>query len=245
MEAGLGIAHFDVLGELGSGAMGIVYRAHDTVLDRDVALKLVHPDRADPDVRRRFLEEARIAATLSHSGIAAIYQAGEAAISDNTAPQLYVAQELVEGETLRNLLKRGALPIDRAIDLVGQLLEALGEAHARGVIHRDINPANLMVTHSGRLKVLDFGIARRLIAPAATTRLSDDPPQGARAAGNTVVGTPGYMAPRATARDCRRPLGPVRCRVCAVRVADGSATVSVPDRADRSGALRGAAHAAP
>ncbi len=175
--------------------MGIVYRAHDTVLDRDVALKLVHPDRADPDVRRRFLEEARIAATLSHPGIAAIYQAGEAAISDNTAPQLYVAQELVEGETLRNLLKRGALSIDRAVDLVGQLLEALGEAHARGVIHRDINPANLMVTHSGRLKVLDFGIARRLIAPAATTRLSDDPPQGARAAGNTVAGTPGYMAP--------------------------------------------------
>ena len=139
------VGQFKILDELGAGGMGIVYRARDEILQRDVALKIVHPDRATPEFRKRFLEEARIAATLSHPGIAAIYQAGEAEISANQPPQIYAAQELVEGETLAAVLARGPLGLGSALDLVVQLVDALAAAHARGIIHRDIKPSNLMV----------------------------------------------------------------------------------------------------
>jgi eukaryotic-like serine/threonine-protein kinase len=197
MERGRHIAHFEVLGELGAGGMGVVYRARDRILDRDVALKVVHPERSSTDVRQRILHEARIAATLTHSNIAAVYEAGECEAGGAGAPpEIYVAHELVEGETLAARVARGPLPLAEAADLISQLLDALAEAHARGIVHRDIKPANLMITAGGRLKVLDFGIARQSVSPAGTTRLDGDSGTGTttREPG-TIVGTPGYMAP--------------------------------------------------
>jgi tetratricopeptide (TPR) repeat protein len=203
MERGRHVAHFEILNELGAGGMGIVYRARDLVLHRHVALKLIQPDRQNPDFQRRFLDEARIAATLAHPTIAAIHEAGEAAAETGGTSQMFVAQELVEGETLSSLLTRGPLPVSQAVDLTRQLLDGLAHAHARGIIHRDIKPSNLMLTPAGRLKVLDFGIAKRLPLPTDTTTLlrRDSPHQtqasvtADSAGGHTVIGTPSYMAP--------------------------------------------------
>jgi len=155
------VAHFDVLGRLGGGGMGVVYRARDRILGREVALKLVRPEQAgDAQTRQRFLREARAAAVLSHPGIATVYEAGEAPVEEG-APQLFIAQELVAGEPLSERVRRGPLPVAEVQRLGVQLAEALGEAHGHGIVHRDVKPSNLMVTPEGRLKVLDFGLARR------------------------------------------------------------------------------------
>jgi eukaryotic-like serine/threonine-protein kinase len=207
MDTGRLIGHFEVIEELGAGGMGVVFRARDLILHRDVALKLVHPDRGTPDFHSRFLDEARIAATLTHPGIAAIYEAGDASPPEAPGSQFYVAQELVAGETLAARLARGPLAPAEALDLTRQLLDALGEAHARGIIHRDIKPSNLMVTPAGRLKVLDFGIARRTPLPTETTRLAT------AITGGTIMGTPSYMAPEQLrgAADARTDLFAAGC----------------------------------
>jgi serine/threonine protein kinase/tetratricopeptide (TPR) repeat protein len=189
------VAHFDVLGRLGSGGMGVVYRARDRVLGRDVALKLVLPEHAgDSGARQRFLREARAAAVLMHPGIAAVYEAGEAAADEPGGPApLYIAEELVEGETLAERLRRGPLEIEDVLGLGAQMADALGEAHARGIVHRDVKPSNLMVTPDGRLKVLDFGLARRHLRggePGAS-----EAETLSRTAPGLIVGTPAYMAP--------------------------------------------------
>ena len=189
------VAHFDVLGRLGSGGMGVVYRARDRVLGRDVALKLVRPEHASDSVaRQRFLREARAAAVLTHPGIAAVYEAGEAAAGEpgGSAP-LYIAEELVEGETLAQRLRRGPLETEEVLRLGEQMADALGEAHARGIVHRDVKPSNLMVTPDGRLKVLDFGLARRHLwggEPGAS-----EAETWSRTAPGLIIGTPAYMAP--------------------------------------------------
>jgi tetratricopeptide (TPR) repeat protein/predicted Ser/Thr protein kinase len=196
LERGLRIAHFEILGELGAGGMGVVYRARDQILHREVALKIVHPDRSSDDFRHRILQEARIAATLTHPNIAAVFEAGESEGAAGEPTQIYVAQELVDGETLASRIARAPLPLAEATEIVLQLLDALSEAHARGIVHRDIKPANLMIAATGRLKVLDFGIAKRLVSPADTTRLSGDPAlPSTPAEGGTIIGTPSYMAP--------------------------------------------------
>jgi tetratricopeptide (TPR) repeat protein len=192
------IAHFDVLGRLGEGGMGVVYRARDRVLGREVALKLVHPERAaDSSARQRFLREARAAAVLAHPGIAAVYEAGEAEAGEageaGGPAALFIAEELVQGETLAERVRRGPVGIEDVLRLGAQMADALGEAHARGIVHRDVKPANLMVTPEGRLKVLDFGLARwhavggEPLATAAETL--------SRTAPGLIVGTPAYMAP--------------------------------------------------
>jgi tetratricopeptide (TPR) repeat protein len=196
MQNGTLVGHFELREQIGAGGMGVVFRAHDRILHRDVALKLVHPDRDTPDFHRRFLDEARIAATLTHPGIAAIYEAGESSLTEGGPAHLYAAQELVSGDTLSALLARGPVPAGEAVDLVRQLLDALAHAHARGVVHRDIKPSNLMVTADGRLKVLDFGIARRVATASETTRLTAAAAGiGTLPEGGTIVGTPSYMAP--------------------------------------------------
>jgi serine/threonine protein kinase/tetratricopeptide (TPR) repeat protein len=193
------VAHFDVVERLGAGGMGVVYRARDRVLGRDVALKLVLPEHAgDTAARQRFLREARAAAVLTHPGIAAVYEAGEAAADEPGGPALlYIAEELVEGETLAERLRRGPLGIDEVLRLGVQMAEALGEAHARGIVHRDVKPSNLMVTPDGRLKVLDFGLARRHVWDAQP--LASDAETLSRTAPGLVVGTPAYMAPEQVA----------------------------------------------
>jgi serine/threonine protein kinase/tetratricopeptide (TPR) repeat protein len=189
------IAHFDVLGRLGTGGMGVVYRARDRVLGRDVALKLVRPEHAgDSAARQRFLREARAAAVLTHPGIAAVYEAGEAASEEpGGSGLLYIAEELVEGETLAERLRRGPLEIEEVRRLGAQMADALGEAHARGIVHRDVKPSNLMLTPDGRLKVLDFGLARRH-APSGEPAASEAETLS-RTAPGLIVGTPAYMAP--------------------------------------------------
>ena len=189
------IAHFDLIERLGAGGMGVVYRARDRVLGRDVALKLVRPEQAaDASVRQRFLREARAAATLSHAGIAAVYEAGEAAADEaGGSPTLYIAEELIEGETLAERLRRGPLAIEDVLGLGAQMADALGAAHARGIVHRDVKPSNLMLTPDGRLKVLDFGLARPLLwggEPGASEAQT-----WSRSAPGLIVGTPAYMAP--------------------------------------------------
>lgn len=188
------VSRFRVIERLGAGAMGVVYRARDTLLKRDVALKLILPDFADdPRSRSRFLRECQAAAAISHPGIATIYEAGETGQGE-----LYLASELVVGETLKGRIVRGPLAPDEALDLGIQLADALAAAHQTGAVHRDIKPGNLMVTADGRLKVLDFGLARL----SATVRPEDlDDETIAQTREGMVVGTPAYMAPEQAAGD--------------------------------------------
>jgi serine/threonine protein kinase/Flp pilus assembly protein TadD len=195
------IGKFELLDELGKGGMGVVYRARDTRLDRLVALKLMQPDRAlDTTSRARFLRECRAVAALNHPGIATLYEADETA--DGT---LYFAAELVAGETLSAELRRGPIPLEHAVGYGLQLAEALAAAHEKGIVHRDIKPSNVMIASGGRLKVLDFGLARlgharELPRPDATTIVGDAAQAAGRDAAEdsvagAVVGTPGRMAP--------------------------------------------------
>ncbi len=174
--------------------MGVVYRARDEVLDREVAIKLIRPEAAgDDEVRHRFLREARLAAAINHSGVATLYEAGETeADGDDDVTQLFLASELVSGRSLEAELQKGPLPIDRVIDIGVQLAEALAAAHELGIVHRDIKPSNVMITPDERVKVLDFGVAKRV---EWAGRPGDDAQTLTYTARGAVVGTPAYMAP--------------------------------------------------
>src|SRR6202030_3345996 len=149
------IGHYRVLEKIGSGAMGDVFRARDERLGRDVALKLIRPASSNnPDHLRRFELEARAAAALNHPNIVAVYDVG---FSDGTP---YIVCELLEGKTLRQRFAEGALPIRLAVDYSLQIAEGLIAAHDRRIIHRDLKPENLFVTVDGRVKILDFGVAK-------------------------------------------------------------------------------------
>jgi TolB-like protein len=180
------IAHYILLERIGAGGMGEVFRARDTRLGRTVAIKML-PDAlaADPGRRERFLEEARATAALSHPSIAMLFEIGEA------NGRMFLAFEFVQGETLRRALAGGAMPPRRAVPLAIQIADALAEAHATGIIHRDIKPDNVIVTPKGSAKVLDFGLASWTEGGAAretvATRLQTDP--------TLVVGTLSYMSP--------------------------------------------------
>jgi serine/threonine protein kinase len=151
---GKSIGHYRVLGKLGEGGMGVVYRARDEKLDREVALKFLPPELAsNREARQRLLQEARAASRLSHPNIATIYEVGEA---DGTP---FIALELVSGESLKQVIERGRLPRPRLGEIVRQIAAGLNEAHQAGVLHRDIKPGNIMVDAKGRVKILDFGLA--------------------------------------------------------------------------------------
>ncbi len=174
------IGGYRVLSVLGTGGMGVVYRAEDTTLRRIVALKLMRPTLAvSPAARQRFLREARSAAAVRHDHIVTIHQAGEA---DGIA---YLAMELLEGETLEHRLKREPrLPIAEAVRIGREIAEGLAAAHERGLIHRDIKPSNIWLEHgTGRVKLLDFGLARGAEGDTSLTQ------------SGAIIGTPAYMAP--------------------------------------------------
>jgi serine/threonine protein kinase/tetratricopeptide (TPR) repeat protein len=153
---GHSIGRFRVLAELGRGGMGIVYLAHDASLQRSVALKLLRPSLSRRDERhRRFLREARAAASVTHPHLATIYDVGE------VDGHVYIAMERLDGTSLRRVLARGLLPFDEAVRLALQILAGLAEAHRAGFVHRDLKPDNVMVTANGTTKLLDFGLAKR------------------------------------------------------------------------------------
>jgi Tol biopolymer transport system component len=186
---------YRILSPLGAGGMGEVYRVHDSKLGRDVALKTLPPEFArDPDRLVRFRREARALASLNHPNIAAIYGLEESNKVD------CLVMELVEGETLAERIKRsGLLPLPQALDYARQITDALEAAHRRGIIHRDLKPANVKVTPEGRVKVLDFGLAKAVWSGEGTqalTQLATATFSGTLA--GHIVGTPGYMSPEQT-----------------------------------------------
>jgi tetratricopeptide (TPR) repeat protein/tRNA A-37 threonylcarbamoyl transferase component Bud32 len=189
------IAHFEILEPLGSGAMGVVYRARDTVLKREVALKLIRPELTeDPRTRGRFIRECQAAASINHPGIATIYEAGQ-----TEDGQLFFASELVAGESLQEQIIRGPLSSDRVLEIGVGLGRALAAAHARGIVHRDIKPGNLMVQSDGTVKILDFGLAR-LVAPQLDEGADADSMETmTQTRVGVVVGTPAYMSPEQAA----------------------------------------------
>src|SRR6202795_3965769 len=148
---------YEILAPLGAGGMGEVYRARDSRLDREVAIKVLPETFArDPERVARFQREAKVLASLNHPHIAAIYGFEEA----NAVR--FLVLELVEGETLADRLKIGPLPVDEALSICKQIAEAVETAHEQGVIHRDLKPANVKITPDGKVKVLDFGLAKAL-----------------------------------------------------------------------------------
>jgi two-component system LytT family response regulator len=183
------LSHYRIEEEIGKGGMGVVYRAFDTSLGREVALKVLAPGPADdPEAERRLHQEARAAAALAHPGICVVHEIAEA---DGAT---FIAMELVRGTSLSVLLAREPFSAHRALDLALQIADALAEAHLHGVVHRDLKPSNVMVTDSGRARIIDFGLAKRMRSlrevdiDAETSQWDDTDP-------GRIVGTAAYMSP--------------------------------------------------
>jgi len=183
------LSHYKILDEVSRGGMGVVYRAVDVKLNREVALKVLPPELlVDPERKRRFVQEAQAAAALEHPNIAVIHEIDEA------EGITFIAMELVRGEKLRDLLQRERLPVARALKLASEVAEGLVRAHDRGIVHRDLKPANLMLTEDGHAKIIDFGLAK-LVEPlpgeasqAPTLAHKETEP-------GVVMGTVAYMSP--------------------------------------------------
>jgi serine/threonine protein kinase len=187
--AGTRIGPYEITSPLGEGGMGVVYRAHDTKLGRDVAIKAL-PDAFanDSDRLQRFQREAQVLASLNHPNIAQIYGLEE---SDKTR---CIVMELVEGETLQERLKCGPIPVDEALPIAKQIAEALESAHERGIIHRDLKPGNVMLTRDDSVKILDFGLAKAFEQRQVTT-LSNSPTLMSASVPGVILGTAAYMSP--------------------------------------------------
>ena len=189
LSAGYRLGPYEVLSPLGAGGMGEVYRARDRKLDRDVAIKVLPQSvAADPDTLARFEREAKAVAALSHQNILAIHDFGD---QDGIA---YAVMELLEGETLRGKLNAGPIPQKQAVDYALQVAKGLSAAHEKGIVHRDLKPENLFVSRDGHLKILDFGLAKRVDAVAPGKETSAPTGSGHTEPG-TVMGTAGYMSP--------------------------------------------------
>src|SRR5260370_29069870 len=188
LAAGTKLGAYEILSVLGAGGMGEVYRARDTGLGRDVALKILRPGTVhDADRRRRFREEAQADAALNHPNIMAIYFVGE---QDGTP---YIVSELLEGESLRESLRVGALPARKSMDFALQVAAGLAAAHEKGIIHRDLKPENIFITKEGRAKILDFGLAK-LTRPEETTADAGSLTLTQGATPSLVPGAVGYIA---------------------------------------------------
>jgi len=188
LSPGTKLGPYEIIAPLGAGGMGEVYRARDPQLNRDVAIKILPASLSrDPDRLRRFEQEARAAAALNHPNILAVYQLG----THEGAP--YLVSELLEGSTLRDQLLRGAMPLRKAVDYTIQTAHGLAAAHEKGIVHRDLKPDNLFLTRDGRIKILDFGLAKLIQQPPASDPGTPTLTEGTEP--GVVLGTAGYMSP--------------------------------------------------
>ena len=188
LQSGSAVGRYRIDALIGAGGMGQVYRARDPQIERDVAIKVLPADfAADAERLRRFEQEAHASGALNHPNVMTLYDVGTA----DGRP--YLVMELLDGETLRDCVGRGAMPAARACEIAAAIARGLAAAHARGIVHRDLKPENVMVTRDGRVKILDFGIAKlRVRDPHLDQRTATTP---LRTAADTMLGTAGYMAP--------------------------------------------------
>src|SRR5512147_373071 len=197
------LSHYKILEELGRGGMGVVYRALDMSLGREVALKVLAASASrDAEQEHRLRLEARAAAALAHPAVSVVYEIDEA---DGAT---FIAMELVRGRPLASLIVDTPLAVSRALDLAIEVAEGLAEAHARGVVHRDLKPKNVMLTESGHVKIIDFGLAK-LVLPRPPFESGADTPAWADTDPGRILGTAAYMSPeqvRATEVDARSDL---------------------------------------
>jgi len=197
IESGQTLLHYKIVDKLGEGGMGVVWRAVDTTLDREVAIKLLpQMFAADPDRLARFDREAKLLASLNHPNIAAVYGLHETETADG--PLRLIAMELVPGEDLEQRLQRGPLPVDEALNIAAQIADGLSAAHEAGVIHRDLKPANVKLTPEGKVKVLDFGLAKAFdpVGTESNAPLSHSPTvTSAGTMVGMIMGTAAYMSP--------------------------------------------------
>jgi serine/threonine-protein kinase len=208
---GSSLSHFKITAKLGEGGMGEVYRAEDTKLGREVAIKVL-PEAVAEDAERlaRFEREAKVLASLNHPQIAAIYSLESATPSESAGAETgrshgqsevhFLVMELVEGETLQERIARGVLPPDEAIPIAVEIAEAIEAAHEKGIIHRDLKPANIKLTSENQVKVLDFGLAKALDLQARSGEKSDSlslsPTLTAQMTqAGVIFGTAAYMSP--------------------------------------------------
>ena len=183
------LSHYRIIAEIGRGGMGVVYKALDLKLNREVALKVLRPELVTDGARKqRFVQEARAAAALTHPGIAVVYEIDEA------DGESFIAMELVRGKTLREVLEEGRLPLGRALRIARAVLSALATAHDKPIIHRDLKPENVMVLLGDDIKILDFGLAK-LVEPGEADELMASRTTELRTREGTIMGTAAYMSP--------------------------------------------------
>ncbi|MGO9262855.1 MAG: protein kinase domain-containing protein [Bryobacteraceae bacterium] len=198
LSPGTKLGPYEVLAPLGAGGMGEVYRARDARLGRDVAIKVLPETRAcDPGALRRFAQEARSASALNHPNIITIYEIGNQPVGEGTI--CYIAMELVEGQSLRQILSNGPVATQKLLDIAVQTGGALAAAHAKGIVHRDLKPENILVNREDRVKVVDFGLATPAVSEewGSQATLSYAPELMTRP--GTILGTVGYMSPQQAA----------------------------------------------
>lgn len=189
LAAGYRLDSYEIIAPLGAGGMGEVYRARDAVLKRDVAIKVLPADWSrDPERLRRFELEAQAAAALNHPNIVSIFHVGQY----DGSP--YIVTELLQGETLRDRLRKGPMRLREVVDLGVELVRGLAAAHDAGIVHRDLKPENIFITKDGRIKILDFGLAKLYPAKAVSTDGATVTFQQESVPGQ-VLGTVGYMSP--------------------------------------------------
>jgi serine/threonine protein kinase len=196
LAAGTRIGPYEIGGPLGAGGMGEVYRAHDSRLGRDVAIKVLPSAfSADPERLQRFEHEARAAAALNHPNLLAIYDIGQHLAPDADQASPYIVSELLDGGTLRERLEAGHIPVRKAVEFAVQIANGLAAAHEKGIVHRDLKPENLFVTGVGRVKILDFGLAKLTQAEPPVAGISALPTTPPHTTPGVVLGTIGYMSP--------------------------------------------------
>jgi serine/threonine-protein kinase len=191
LASGTRLGSYEVVAQIGAGGMGEVYRGHDTKLGRDVAIKVLPEAFAhDADRLSRFQREAKMLAALNHPNIATIYGL------EQFGGTSYLVMELVSGETLQEHVRSdGPVPVEEALAIAKQIAEALEAAHEKGIIHRDLKPANVKVTPEGKVKVLDFGLAKAFASDAMTEDIWNSPTLSLATMQGVILGTAAYMSP--------------------------------------------------